>query len=89
MQQRGFIVQRKEGQQARCRRNQKRASVGVCALQENEVSIHHRMDAWVWVDITSVRTSFYNFVCTGTLFNLREGGEERKRKQDHKVCEIE
>jgi hypothetical protein len=63
--------------------------VGVCALGETEVGVHRRMDAWVWVDITSVRTSFYNFVCTGNLFNLREGGEERKRKRDHKVCEIE
>ncbi len=63
--------------------------MGVCALRENAVGIHCRMDAWVWVDIISVRTSFYNFVCTGNLFNLREGGEEGKRKQDHKVCEIE
>jgi len=63
--------------------------VGVCALQENEVGVHQRMDAWVWVDITSVRTSFNNFVCTGNFFELREGEDERKRKQDHKVCEIE
>ena len=47
------------------------------------------MDAWVGVDITSVRTSFYNFVYTGNLFNLREGGEKRKRKRDHKVSKIE
>jgi hypothetical protein len=47
------------------------------------------MDAWVGVDITSVRTSFYNFVYTGNLFNLREGGEKRKRKRDHKVYKIE
>jgi hypothetical protein len=63
--------------------------MGVCAMRENAVGVHCRMDAWVWVDITSVRTSFYNFVCTGNLFNLREGGEEGKRKQDHKVCEVE
>jgi hypothetical protein len=32
---------------------------------------------------------FYNFVYTGNSFNLREGGEKRKRKRDHKVCKIE
>jgi hypothetical protein len=63
--------------------------VGVCALRENAVGVHCKVDAWVWVDITGVRTSFYNFVCTGNLFKLREGGDERKRRQDHKVCEIE
>ncbi len=63
--------------------------MGVGALRENAVDVHCRMDAWVWVDITSVRTSFYNFVCTENLFNLREGGEEGKRKQDHKDCERE
>jgi hypothetical protein len=47
--------------------------VGVCALRENAVGVHGEMDALVWVDITSVRTSFYNFVCTGNLINLREG----------------
>jgi hypothetical protein len=35
-----------------------------------------------------VRTSFYNFVYTGNLFNLREGEEKRKRKRDHKVSKI-
>ncbi len=63
--------------------------MGVCALRENALGVQCKMDAWVWVDITSVRTSFYNFVCTGNLFKLRGGGEERKRKQDHKVCKIE
>ncbi len=32
---------------------------------------------------------FYNFVYTGNLLELREGGEKRKRKKDHKVNEIE
>ncbi len=63
--------------------------MGVCALRENEVGIHQRMDAWVGVDIASVRTSFCNFVYTGNLFNLREGGEGRKRKRDHIVCKTE
>ncbi len=55
--------------------------MGVCALRENEVGVHHRMDTWVWVDITSVRTSFYNFVCTGNLFNLQERGRGEEEEE--------
>jgi hypothetical protein len=39
------------------------------------------MDAWRGIDITSMRTSFYNFVYTGNLFNLREG-EKRGRGRE-------
>jgi len=58
---------------------------GCCALRENEVGVH-----WRWtLGIASVWTTFYNFVYTGNLIELREGGEKRKRKKDHKVNEIE
>jgi hypothetical protein len=75
----------RKGQQVCCRRNRERACVGVCALRENKVGVH-----WNWtLGIASVWTTFYNFVYTGNLFTLWEGGEKRKRKKDHKANEIE
>ena len=46
------------------------------------------IEKWM-LGIASVWTTFYNFVYTGNLFKLREGGDKRKRKKDHKVSEIE